>query len=116
MSRKIEKGISRRTFIKSTAVGAGIIASTGSGLIENSPDQAHAATQTKKYSFEIPPPAIPASDIKKTVTADVVVVGTPIDLCPVLNLNKVMVRVTYELQEVSSPNLMEILSERLPRK
>jgi predicted GTPase len=58
-------------------------------------------------------------ELEETITAspaDVVVVGTPIDLRPVLNLNKAVVRVTYELQELSSPNLMEILSERLPKE
>ena len=75
MTKKMDQGISRRTFIKGTAVGAGIIASTGRGPIENRTDQAYAATQKIKYSFEIPPPAIPASDIKKIVTTDVVVVG-----------------------------------------
>jgi len=51
-----------------------------------------------------------------TTPCDVVVVGTPIDLRRVLNLNKPTVRVRYELQEVGSPNLEEILSQRFPRK
>lgn len=67
--------ISRRNFIKGTAAGAGIIAAAGRGFIGKGPDRAHAAAQADKYSFEAPPPAIPASDISKTVTADVVVVG-----------------------------------------
>lgn len=54
-------------------------------------------------------------ELEKTINAtpcDVVVVGTPIDLRRVLKLNKPAVRVRYELQEVGSPNLEEILSQR----
>lgn len=58
-------------------------------------------------------------ELEETINAtpcDVVVVGTPIDLRRVLNLNKPAVRVNYELQEIGSPNLEEILSQRFPRK
>ena len=48
----------------------------------------------------------------KATPCDVVIVGTPIDLRRVLNLSKPAVRVRYELQEVGSPNLGEILSQR----
>lgn len=74
MTEKTDHRISRRNFIKGTAAGAGIIAA-GRGFMGKGAAQAHAADQTNKYSFEVPPPAIPASDIKETVTADVVVVG-----------------------------------------
>jgi fumarate reductase flavoprotein subunit len=74
MTKKTDHGINRRTFIKRTA-GAGIFAATGVGLIGSRPDHVHAAAQPNKYSFETPPPAIPAGEIRQTVSADVVVLG-----------------------------------------
>ena len=47
---------------------------------------------------------------------EVVVVGTPIDLRKLIKINKPAVYVRYELQEVGSPNLKEILEERFPPK
>jgi len=41
---------------------------------------------------------------------EVVVLGTPTDLGRLLNLNKPTTRARYELQEIGSPNLEEILS------
>jgi len=45
---------------------------------------------------------------------EVVVVGTPIDLRKLIKINRPAVYVRYELQEVGSPNLREILEERFP--
>ncbi|MGI6082386.1 MAG: cyclic 2,3-diphosphoglycerate synthase [Limnochordia bacterium] len=45
--------------------------------------------------------------------ADVAVIGTPIDLGRVLKLAKPHVRVRYELQEIGSPTLADILQERI---
>ncbi|HDM70182.1 MAG TPA: GTPase, partial [Thermotogales bacterium] len=45
--------------------------------------------------------------------ADLVVVGTPVDLGRILKINKPMVRVRYELQEIGKPNLEDILDEFL---
>jgi predicted GTPase len=45
--------------------------------------------------------------------ADVVLIATPIDLRKVCDITKPAVRATYELEEVSSPTLAEILEERL---
>jgi predicted GTPase len=42
---------------------------------------------------------------------DVVVLGTPIDLGRLLKINKPTTRAHYELQEIGSPNLKEILSK-----
>ena len=47
---------------------------------------------------------------------EVVVVGTPIDLRKLIKINRPTVYVRYELQEVGSPNLKEILEERFPPK
>jgi predicted GTPase len=45
--------------------------------------------------------------------ADVVLIATPIDLRNVCDLDKPGLRATYELREVSSPTLTDILTERL---
>ncbi len=57
-------------------------------------------------------------ELEETINAtpcDAVVIGTPIDLRRVLNLNKPAVRVKYELQEVSKPNLEDILEEHFSK-
>lgn len=46
---------------------------------------------------------------------DSVVLGTPIDLKKLLKLNKPTIRARYELQEIGSPNLEEILSQTFRR-
>jgi predicted GTPase len=45
--------------------------------------------------------------------ADIVLIATPIDLRKVCDITKPAVRATYELEEVSSPTLAEVLAERL---
>jgi predicted GTPase len=40
---------------------------------------------------------------------DVVIIGTPIDLRKIIKINKPAVRVTYELQEIGKPDLMDAL-------
>jgi predicted GTPase len=52
------------------------------------------------------------ADLEKTINAtpcDVVVIGTPIDLNRIVKISKPTVRVTYELQEIGSPNLQMVL-------
>ena len=44
--------------------------------------------------------------------ADLVVVGTPIDLARIININKPSQRVRYELQEIGQPTLEDILREK----
>ncbi|AEH51111.1 cyclic 2,3-diphosphoglycerate synthase [Pseudothermotoga thermarum] len=48
--------------------------------------------------------------------ADLVIMGTPVDLRRVMKLNKPAVRVRYELQEIGRPNLEEILDEFVKTK
>lgn len=45
------------------------------------------------------------------VPCDVVIVATPIDLSRVIRISKPCIRVKYEMEEVSHPNLSEILDE-----
>jgi fumarate reductase flavoprotein subunit len=62
--------ISRRSFVKGTASGLGAAAA-----LENELAAGQSPQQPAKYSFETPPPPVPAGDIKETVSSDVVVVG-----------------------------------------
>ncbi len=53
------------------------------------------------------------ADLEATINAvecDVVVIGTPIDLNRVVKIDKPTVRVGYELQEIGSPNLEQLLA------
>jgi predicted GTPase len=53
-------------------------------------------------------------DLEKTINnsdAEVVIIGTPIDLRKILNINKPAVRVYYELQEIGRPNLNDALKK-----
>jgi predicted GTPase len=52
------------------------------------------------------------ADLEATIAAidcDAVIVGTPIDLARVVKIDKPNVRVRYDLQEIGSPNLAEVL-------
>ncbi|HSK93159.1 MAG TPA: cyclic 2,3-diphosphoglycerate synthase [Candidatus Angelobacter sp.] len=49
------------------------------------------------------------------VDADVVLAGTPIDLTRVLELNKPVVRVRYDLEQVSGPRLRDLIAPALER-
>ena len=54
------------------------------------------------------------ADLEKTINStpcDVVVIGTPIDLSRIIKINKPTARVTYELQEIGSPNLKMVLEK-----
>lgn len=44
--------------------------------------------------------------------ADLVLIGTPIDLARILNMNKPSQRVRYELQEIGQPTLEDLLQEK----
>jgi predicted GTPase len=53
-------------------------------------------------------------DLEKTINssdAEIVIIGTPIDLRKILNMNKPAVRVYYELQEIGKPNLNDALKK-----
>jgi predicted GTPase len=56
------------------------------------------------------------ADLEKTINAvecDVVVIGTPIDLNRIIKIDKPNVRVKYDLQEIGSPNLEQLLAKFL---
>ena len=53
-------------------------------------------------------------DLEKTINqtqCDVVLIGTPIDLRKLVNLNKPAMRVTYELQEIGKPDFKDVLKK-----
>ncbi len=49
----------------------------------------------------------------RRVPCDLVIIATPVDLTRIIRIEKPMVRVRYELKEVSTPDLEEILKARL---
>ena len=62
---------------------------------------------TGKYpSFENMREAIEASG------AELVLIGTPIDLRRLIELDKPALRVTYKLQEIGEPTLKDLLGEK----
>jgi predicted GTPase len=55
-------------------------------------------------------------DLEETirrVPCDLVIVATPVDLTRIIRIDKPMLRVRYELQEIGTPNLESILKARL---
>ena len=60
--------------MKGAASGAGILTTTGAGWADKGLNAAQSA-QSKAYSFETPPPPIPAGEIKQRIVAEVVVIG-----------------------------------------
>ncbi len=50
------------------------------------------------------------------IPADLVIIGTPIDLRKVVKINKPAVRITYELEEIGKPDLEDIIKERFGDK
>ncbi|RJP74910.1 MAG: GTPase [Candidatus Zixiibacteriota bacterium] len=55
-------------------------------------------------------------DLEATIAAadcEAVIIGTPIDLRRIINIDKPSVRVTYDLQEIGRPNLTDVLARFL---
>ena len=58
-------------------------------------------------------------ELERTINdaaADLVLIGTPIDLGRILKINKPSQRIRYELQEIGRPTLADILERRFGRK
>jgi len=106
--------------------GAGVVAALRQGAAELV-DPRPWATGRLAETFEIYPEIgtlLPAmgygdeqkADLEKTINAaeaDVVVIGTPIDLNRIVDIKKPTVRVKYELQEIGEPNLEQLLARFL---
>jgi fumarate reductase flavoprotein subunit len=75
MTRKkhTRSNVTRRDFIKGAAAGAGGVAAAGSGLLRE--PSAEAQVTGCEYPFEVPPPPVPASEIKDTFSSDLVIIG-----------------------------------------
>jgi fumarate reductase flavoprotein subunit len=78
MKKETKSMIDRRTFIKSTAAGAGVIAATGGGFIGRGQGEAQAGEAPVKHSFKTPPAPIPAWEIQETFDADIIIIGAGI--------------------------------------
>ncbi len=105
-------------------IGAGWIAAEKYGAAEIIDPRPHAVGSIKT-TFEKYPhlseilPAMGYSDkqvkeLEKTIDAadaEVVVIGTPIDLGNVVKINKPSVRVRYELQEIGKPTLDDVFKK-----
>ncbi len=109
--------------------GAGVVAAQRFGvgeMVDPRPFTVGSITETfKKYpDIGILLPAMgygqqQRDDLEQTlnnVDADVVIVATPIDLGRIIEVNKPMVRVRYELQEIGIPTLKDLLEEKFGAK
>jgi predicted GTPase len=106
--------------------GAGVVAARRAGAASMVDPRQWAAGTIKQVYEKYPHighllPAMGYSDQQRQDLADtinasdaeVVVIATPIDLRKVCDIQKPVVRANYELEEVSTPNLKEILTKRL---
>lgn len=102
--------------------GAGVVAAEKFGakeLVDPRPYTVGTITETFEKYTEIGT-LLPAmgygdqqiKDLEDTINntdCDLVIIGTPIDLRKLVNINKPAVRVTYELQEIGKPDLADVL-------
>ena len=105
-------------------IGAGVVAAKKHGAVEFVDPRPYLVGKLKE-TFETYPnigTILPAMgygeeqlrDLEATINAtdcDAVVIGTPIDLARIVNIEKPVTRVFYDLQEIGEPNLEGILSE-----
>ena len=105
-------------------IGAGVVAAQKFGareLVDPRPYTVRSITETyQKYpgiGMLLPAMGYGAEQVRdlqttiNRVPCDVVVIGTPIDLNRIIKIKKPTVRVTYQLQEIGSPNLQDIVGE-----
>ena len=105
--------------------GAGVVASLNNGakeLVDPRPFAVESIQETYRTYPDIGS-LLPAmgygkkqmKDLEETINradCDVVVIGTPIDLRRVININKPATRVRYYLKELSKPTIEDILREK----
>ncbi len=104
--------------------GAGVVAAEKFGaaeLVDPRPYTVGTITETYEKYPEIGT-LLPAmgygdhqiKDLQETINktdCDLVIIGTPIDLRKLVDINKPAVRVTYELQEIGKPDLADVLKK-----
>jgi predicted GTPase len=113
----------------SMAYGAGTIAAERLGAEEMVDPRQYAVGSivTAFQNYQHMGPILPAlgygkeqiRELEETINAtpcDIVLIGTPIDLRRVLKLNKPAVRAKYELKEIGTPTLEDILKAKFVRK
>ena len=105
-------------------IGAGVVAATKHGAAEFVDPRPYLVGKLKE-TFETYPnigtilPAMGYSDeqltdLEATINStdcDVVVIGTPIDLARIVNIDKPHTRVFYDLEEIGKPDLTSVLDE-----
>ncbi len=105
-------------------IGAGIVAAERLGAKEIVDPRPY-AVGSLKTTFETYPHlenVLPAmgygkeqlKDLEATINqtdCDVVIIGTPMDLTRIIDINKPTTRVQYELNEVTEPNLSDVLNQ-----
>ncbi len=110
------------------AYGAGVVAAEKYGaaeLVDPRPYTVKSITDTfKKYpdiGILLPAMGYGAKQVKDLETTinrtkcDLVIVATPIDLSRIIKIKKPWVRVGYNLQEIGTPNLEDVLTEFLDK-
>ncbi len=111
------------------AYGAGFVAARRFGAKEIV-DPRPFAVRSIKATYEKYPktgPILPAmgygeaqrKDLEETINnsdVDMVIIGTPIDLKRIININKPNQRVRYELQEIGQPTLKDLLVKKFGMK
>lgn len=105
-------------------IGAGIVAAKRLGAKEIVDPRPY-AVGSLKTTFETYPHlenVLPAmgygkeqlKDLEATINqtdCDVVIIGTPMDLTRIIDINKPTTRIQYELNEVTEPNLSDVLNQ-----
>jgi len=105
-------------------IGAGVVAAMKHGAAELVDPRAYAVGRLKE-TFEAYPEIgtlLPAMgygeqqirDLEATINntpCDAVVIATPIDLSRIVKINKPTVKIGYELQEIGSPTLEDVLND-----
>lgn len=99
------KDVSKKDLIKGTAAGDGVAVAAAAGRKLIGGELADARSDVcEKWSFEVPPPPIPQKEIKKVITADVVVVGAGLaGLCAAGSAAEASAK-TILLEKGSSPS------------
>jgi predicted GTPase len=110
------------------AYGAGWVAARRYGaseIVDPRPFAVKSIAQTY-YKYPKTGPILPAmgygdemvADLEETIRkadVDLVVIGTPIDLKRILKIDKPTQRVRYELQEIGTPTLEDLLIEKFKK-
>jgi len=105
-------------------IGAGVVAAMKHGAAELVDPRPYAVGRIKE-TFEIYPeigtllPAmgygdVQIKDLETTINntpCDAVVIATPIDLSRIVKINKPTVKIGYELQEIGTPTLEDVLND-----